>query len=219
MAAVATIASPPEQRVLLSDVSWSTYESLLADHVDRRVPRFVYDQGVLEIVSPSPKHEEDALALAGLVELVAEEWGIDFRPMGSTTYRRAVLRQGFEADASFYIQNERFARDLAEVDPTVDPPPDLVIGIDVGHPSLDKLPIYAGMGVAEVWRCHGDRVTILVLEGDRYRESPASLALPLLTTDILTRFVVAHRSQRRLEWIRAVRAWAREQRAGDAATE
>ncbi len=85
--------------------------------------------------------------MAQAVVTVAEELGVDVRPMGATTYRRRELDKGFEADASFYFQNDRFVRDPAEVDPTVDPPLDLVIEIDVSHPSLDKLPIYAG------WAC------------------------------------------------------------------
>jgi len=213
MAAVATVATPPEQRVILSNVSWGTYESLLADHVDRGVPRFAYDQGVLEIVSPSPRHEKDSAALTQVVGIVAEECGVEFLPVGSTTFRSKSLQQGFEADAGFYFQHEELVRDLAAIDVDVDPPPDLVIEIDVGHPSLDKLPIYARIGMPEVWRCRGDRVTILALETDAYRESATSRALPILTGEILTRFLVESRSQGRLAWMRAVRDWAREQRA------
>lgn len=218
MPAVATAVAPPEQRVVLSGVSWQTYEALLADHVDRRAPRFAYDRGALEIVSPSPPHEEDGFALAQVVVTVAEELDVDIRPMGSTTYRRQALAKGFEADASFYVQNDRFVLELDEVDPKVDPPPDLVIEIDVSHSSLDKLPIYAAMGVPEVWRRAADRVAVLVLEGDGYREAGASVALPPLTGEVLTRLLEEHRTHRWSAWVRAVRAWVRAQRAGGDAT-
>ena len=206
MAAVAAVANPPEQRVILHGVTWETYEQLLTNFADRSAPRFSFDRGVLEIVSPTPRHEQDNLALAQVVGLVAEELEIDFRPVGSTTYRREGLKQGFEADSSFYIVNQRFARDLAEIDPKVDPPPDLVIEIDVSHSSLDKLPIYAGLGVPEVWRCQADRVTIRVLEGGTYREVEESRVLPPLTANRLTEFLLQSRQQRRLDWIRAVRS-------------
>jgi Uma2 family endonuclease len=219
MATVATIASPAEQRIVLSDVAWETYEQLLANFGDRRVPRFAYDQGVLEIVSPSSRHEEDGIALALVVEIVALEHDIDCRPVGSMTYRRKVLQKGFEADASFYIQSQAMVRDRDEIDPEVAPPPDLVIEIDVTNPSLDKLPIYAGLGVPEVWRCEGDRVTILVLQDGGDRESATSRAIPPLTADVLSRFLVERRSLRRTAWLRTVQAWAREQRGGDASTE
>ncbi|MDP9363814.1 MAG: Uma2 family endonuclease [Chloroflexota bacterium] len=132
----------------------------MADFAERRVPRFAYDRGVLEIVSPTPRHEQDKVALESVVLAIAEELDIDHRPVGSTTYRREELKQGFEADSSFYIVNRRFARDLDEIDPVVDPPPDLVLEVEVSHPSLDKLAIYAGFGVPEVWRCRANRVSI-----------------------------------------------------------
>ncbi len=215
MAALATVAEAIEQRIILHDVTWETYEQLLTNFLDRRSPRFAYDRGVLEIVSPTPKHEEDNLALAAVVAAVAEEVGFDYRPVGSTTFRRKVLKQGFEADSSFYILNQRFARDLAEIDPEIDPPPDLVIEVDVSHSSLNKLPIYAGLGVPELWRCRRDRVAILVLDDGVYREVPESRVLPRLTDEVLTRFLLRSREQRRLAWVQEVRVWAREQRRED----
>lgn len=75
MAAVATVAGPPEQRIILHDVGWESYERLLTDFADRRVPRFAYDRRVLEIASPTPKHEKDNLALAQVVESVCDRGG------------------------------------------------------------------------------------------------------------------------------------------------
>lgn len=198
-------------RVVLAGVSWKTYECLLHDFSDRRVPRFTYDRGMLEIVSPTPKHEKDNVALSQVVDVVAEEFEIDYLPVGSTTYRRQSLEQGFEADSSFYILNERFTRDLQDIDPTVDPPPDLVIEVDVTHSSLDKLGLYATFGVPEIWRVRGDRVGLLVLESGSYRESAESQVIPALTADVLTRFLLRSRELRRLGWVKEVRAWAREQ--------
>jgi Uma2 family endonuclease len=216
MAGVTKVASPPEQRVVLRNVRWETYESLLADHVDASAPRFTYDRGVLEIVAPSSKHEKDNRTLAQVVEIVAEELGIDYLPVGSMTYRRAASQQGFEPDSSFYLQSEARVRDRERIDPEVDPPPDLVIEIEVTNPALDKLPLLARMGVPEVWRWDGERVTILTLEHDAYRASVASVALPPLTSDVLTRFLADSRSLRMIAWIRSVRAWARQQgSAGD----
>ena len=202
-----------EERLVLHGVSWETYEQLMENFAERRLPHFAYDQGVLEIVSPSPEHDEDSIALGQLVAIVAEERRIDYRPVGSTTFRRQGLGKGFEADASFSITNQRFTRDLKPIDPTVDPPPDLVIEVDVSRSSLDKLPIYAAFGVAEVWRMRRDRVSILALDPAAYQEVPKSAVLPPLPGDVLTRFLVKSRSRRRLEWIRDVRAWMREQPA------
>ena len=162
------VASPPrvvaDERVVLPCVSWETYERLLADDEERRVPRMTYDQGVLELVTPSMPHEVDAATITRIVDIVAAILGIPIRSAGSTTFRRKDLERGFEPDASFYIQNEARIRGQREVDLTVDPPPDVVLEMEMSRSALDKLPLFASMGIPEVWRCDGQRVTILILE-------------------------------------------------------
>lgn len=208
----ATMTSPPEQRIILHGVSWETYERLLAEHVDRGTPRFTYDRGELEIVAPSAEHEEDNRALAEVVVVVAEEWAIDFRNVGGMTYRREDVARGFEPDSSFYLQNQARVRGRRPIDLTVDPPPDLVIEIDVSHTSLHKFPIHEAMGVPEIWRYDGARVSIHLLGPDGYEESRISAALPNLTGDVLTGFVVQGQTLSGLPWLRAVREWARAHR-------
>jgi Uma2 family endonuclease len=193
-------------------VSWETYERLLADDEERRVPRMTYDQGVLELVTPSLPHEKDALTIARIVDIVTAIIGVPILSAGGTTYRRNDLERGFEPDASFYIQHEAQVRDRPEIDLTVDPPPDVVLEMEMSRSALDKLPLFASMGVPEVWRCDGQRVTILILEQDRYRESPSSLALPVLTSDVLTRFLAESRTALSPDWFQAVSDWARGQR-------
>ena len=211
MVAVAPIAAISEPRVILDHVRWATYELLLADYIDSHAVRFAFDQGVLEIVSPLPKHERDALALARLTETVAKDLDPDYLPVGFTTFRSPLLQKGFEADASFYFQHAAAFRPRDEFDAASDPPPELVIEVEVSHRSLDKLPIYAAMGVPAVWRCTGDKVTILALAGGAYRETDRSLVLPLLGSDILSRVLVESRTLPRLTWVRMVRTWAPEQ--------
>jgi Uma2 family endonuclease len=210
------VTRPPrlvaDERVVLSCVSWETYERLLTDDEERRVPRMTYDQGVLELVTPSTPHEEDALVFAHLVFIVAANLGIPIRSVGSTTFRRQDLERGFEPDASFYVQNEKRIRGQRDVDLTVDPPPDVVLEMEMSRSALDKLPLFASMGIPEVWRCDGQRVTIFILEQDRYRESSNSLALPVLTSDILTRFLAESRTALSPDWFQAVSDWARSQR-------
>ena len=210
------VASPSrivaDDCVVLSCVSWETYERLLADDEERRVPRITYDQGVLELVTASTPHEEDALVFAHLVFIVAANLGIPIRSIGSTTFRRKDLERGFEPDASFYIQNEERIRGQRQIDLTVDPPPDLILEMEMSRSALDKLPLFASMGIPEVWRCDGQRVTILILERDHYRESSTSLALPVLTSDILTSFLAESRTALSPDWFQAVSDWARGQR-------
>jgi Uma2 family endonuclease len=92
----------------------------------------------------------------------------------------------------------------------VDPPPDLVIEIDITSPSFSKLPIYAQIGVPEVWRYDGERMTILVLEGSDYTERTESIVLPPVTSKVLTDFVEKSKSMKRTAWLEEVREWSRE---------
>jgi Uma2 family endonuclease len=126
--------------------------------------------------------------------------------------KRPDLFKGFEPDSCFYIQHAEAIRNNEEIDLTVDPPPDLVIEIDITSPSLDKFPLYAAVGVPEVWRYDGRHVAIYRLAGERYVEVPHSVVLPLLTTERATRFLEERKQVSSTAWLRAVRVWARDQR-------
>ncbi len=119
MQAVQIAKSPPVQRIVLSNISWNTYECLLADYANSSVPHFTYDRGLLEIMSPSIEHEEDNRTLATVVEIVAEERETDFRNIGSTTFKRQDLQRGFEPDKGFYIRNYERVRGRKQFDLTV----------------------------------------------------------------------------------------------------
>jgi Uma2 family endonuclease len=205
-----TVKSPAEQRVVLHNIGWNTYERLLADHENNSAPRLTYDRGELEIMSPSPEHEKFNRRIAQLVLAVAEELGREAEDLGSTTFRREDLERGFEPDSCFYIQNEEQVRGKDRIDLAVDPPPDLVIEIDITSPSFSKLPIYAQMDVPEVWRYHGERMTILVLEASDYAETADSIVLPPFTSAVLTDFVEKSKSMKRTAWLKEVREWSRE---------
>jgi Uma2 family endonuclease len=213
------VASPPrvvaDDCVVLRNVSWETYERLLADDDERRVPRMTYDQGVLELVTPSLPHEKDALMITRIVDIVAAIIGVPILSAGGTTYRRKDLERGFEPDASFYIQNETRVRNRHEVDLTVDPPPDVVLEMEMSRSARDKLPLFASMGISEVWRCDGERASFFILDRERgsYRESSSSQALPVLTSKVLTRFLAESRTMLSPDWFQAVSDWARERLA------
>ena len=208
-------ASPPEvvQRVILHGVSWETYERLLADFVDSHAAHFAYDEGRLEIMVLSFKHETVNRTLATLVETIAEEIQVDILNAGSTTFKRADLSKGFEPDSCFYIQNAERVRGKDEIDLAVDPPPDLIIEIDITSLSLNKFPIFAAIGIPEVWRYDGQAVTIFKLENGEYSVREASVVLPNLTSQVITRFLQDSQAMKRSAWLRSVREWA--QKRGD----
>jgi Uma2 family endonuclease len=206
---MATIESPQQQSVVLHDISWETYERLLADHADRSAPRFTYDRGTLEIMSPFPEHERYTWAIDRLVEEVAERSGVDLVNLGSTTFKREDMQRGFEPDACFYIRNAAQMTAKDRIDLRVDPPPELVVEIDVTHTSLWKLPMFAQFGVAEVWRYDGERFEIWVLEGERYVPDVRSRVLPIIAAEAVSLLLEAGKEEgiSLMHWGRRVRAW------------
>lgn len=197
------------QRVVLRGIRWETYERLLAEHEESSGTHFAYDRGALEIMVLSARHEALKHILALLVEVLAEEMGIDVYSFGSTTFRRQDLQRGFEPDACFYIRQEAQVRGKTEIDLAVDPPPDLVIEIDITSLSLDKFPIYSALGIAEVWRYDGSEVEIFILANDGYQRQDESTMLPRVTGRLLTNWLATGQRLKRTEWLRRVRTWAR----------
>lgn len=208
---MATVISPPEQRVILYDVSWETYDCLLSNYVDCQVPRLTYDRGTLEILGElTYEHERINSILASLVEWVAIEQEIDLCNLGSMTFTLKDLAVGFEPDTCFYIQKAELIRHRRQIELPVDPPPDLVIDVRTSNHSLDKFPICAALGVTEVWRYERGRVAIHKLDGDTYHEVTASTSLPPMTSDALTHFIEADVSTPRTLWVRALREWVKD---------
>lgn len=209
---MATVVTQPEQLVILDRVSWDTYERLIAEHGEKGGTRFTYDEGVLEIMVLSTRHEEPNRTLALLVEVLAEEMEIDVRRLGSTTFKREDLQKGFEPDSCFYIQHADAVREREEINFKVDPPPDLTIEVDITHESLDRFPIFAAVGIPEVWRFDGTKVAMFQLELGRYIEASRSLAFPALTGEIATKFLGESKTIRSTAWLRKLRQWARAQK-------
>ena len=204
-----TVLNPPqlvaEERFVLRNVTWETYEQLLKNYESFSAPRFTYDQGDLEIMSPSIPHETASRILSLLVSIICEEREIDVRDLGSTTYKRADLLKGVEPDGCFYIRNVVAITGVSELDLSVQPPPDLVIEVDISHPSIARLPIYAALGVPEIWQFKDGQVNFFALQEHKYIVMPNSLELPGITSESITQFVNASVSFKRPQWLRQVR--------------
>ena len=208
---MSTVLSLPEARVILHNINWSLYEQLLAAHEDKSSPRFVYDRGELEITVPSYEHEELNRLIDNCIAIIAIEWDIEYCDAGSTTFKREDLERGFEPASCFYVQHAEQITGKKRLDLTVDPPPDLVLEFDITHSSLDKLSIFAVVGVPEVWRYDGERVRMLVLAGHSYVEREQSLAFPALRSAHLDELLATSQQMPRAAWLRHVRAWAQAQ--------
>ena len=200
---------PAESRVLLHNVSWKTYEALLADLEDCSAPRLTYDRGELEIMSPTLQHElfNDAVKL--LMSALGEEWKIEILGAGSTTFTRKTFKRGFEPDSCFYVKNAARIRAKDRIDLTIDPPPELVVEIEITRSAIRKFPLFAKLGIPEVWRYDGKQVTINLLRGGIYVEQEHSRVLPLLTSADLRSFLAQSREMDRVTWLARIRKWAR----------
>lgn len=172
---ITTIAA--EQRVVLQPVSWTTYCALVEES-ENAGRRLTYDRGVLEIMSPMMPHESAKRLIGRMVEMFTFYRSIDIRSSSSTTFRRSDLQRGFEADESYYIQHSEAIVDKAVVDLTIDPPPDLVIEVDMTNSRINKLALFAAMGIPEVWRYDGRKLYALGLQGRKYEELDSSVVLP-----------------------------------------
>ena len=194
------------QRILLPGVRWYTYEALLADMDDTPAARLAYDHGTLEIMVPSFSHEQLNRLLAAVVEALAMSMHLDFINAGSTTFKREDVARGFEPDSCFYLQHVDAVRGHPTIDLATDPPPDLLIEIDITHPSLDKLPIYAVIGVPEVWRYAEQQMIIYRLGDGTYSVVDISVVLPGVTAQQLEHFVLLSRTMPRHAWFAAIQS-------------
>jgi Uma2 family endonuclease len=203
---------PPGRTALIGDVEWSDYLALcgLRDH-ERIGLRLSFDQGRLEIMSPSFRHEKAGFHLAQMVVVLVEELELPMMAGGSTTFQKEELERGLEPDACFYIGNAAAVQDREEIDLSRDPPPDLAIEIDVSNSSLPKVPIYAALGVPEVWRVRGAHIEFLVRQEDgSYCAFERSLAFPRVRSSDLVQFLAMVPGRNDRERISRFRAWVRQ---------
>ena len=170
----------------IPDVPWADYEALLTELGDGYAVRVMYDRGRLEIVSPSDKHERIKEFIQDVARVLAGELGTDLESFGSTTFKHPDLRKGGEPDTCFYVQRAPQIIGRDGLDLTVDPPPDVVVEVDVSHSSTAKLRFWAELGIPEVWRYEDERIVMYERSGEEYREIAASLAFLSFTADTLT---------------------------------
>ncbi len=193
MISVAPIAPPlliGEKRVVLRNITWQGYQQLLKILGDNRAATLIFDRGTLEITMPLEQHEFSARLIELLIRILVVELGFKIKTMGSTTLDRSDLNRGAEPDNAYYIQNQPLVAGRT-VDLAADPPPDLVVEVDITHTDIDKPALYASMGVPEFWRYNGREWRIYQLENSEYLEVSASPTFPILPKSKLYEFLAA----------------------------
>lgn len=178
-----------ERRFVLHGVPWWTYVSLRDALDDQSGLKMTYLEGTLELMSPSNLHEDAKTIIARLIELWAMELDVDLRGFGGATFRKEARQRGLEPDECYKLGK----LDDGDV-------PDLAIEVIVTNPLVDKLDVYAGLGVAEVWTWRPSTATVVVhrLVAGRYEVRDRSEILPALDVALLSRFVRPGESQTQL---------------------
>ncbi|BAZ65790.1 hypothetical protein NIES4106_05350 [Fischerella sp. NIES-4106] len=203
--------TPSAQMVVLKNISWQTFETIIADMGEDRTSRLTYDQGILEIMTPLLPHEYWNRLIERLIFVLGEELNLEIFPAGSTTLKRKDLLRGAEPDSSYYIQNEARVRNKSEIDLNSDPPPDLVVEIDLTSSSLDKLQIYASLGVSELWRYEEGVLRIYQLQQGQYVECSDSSTFAKLPLIEIARFLEESQRIGVMKMTRNFRNWVNKQ--------
>jgi Uma2 family endonuclease len=182
-------ALPPGATTIFRNVPWEDYESLLDEITDEPHLRISYNDGVMQIMTTSTDHEELAVLISIFIRVIEDELRIPIQSYRTATFKKDKKQKGTEPDDCFYIQNA--AKVIGKkFDIETDPPPDLAIEVDLSSPSLSKFPIYAALGVPELWRYKNDGVKFYQLVNGEYDEVESSPAFPFLSSSTITHFLL-----------------------------
>lgn len=209
------IAHLPEGGTLIfHHVPWAAYEALLNDLGAGYKARISYDHGKLEVNMPLPIHERWKVFLTDLMRLLTIDLGLMLESLGSTTYKYKDWDAGLEPDTCFYLANAASVIGVDRFDEqTPPPPPDIAVEIDITSESLNRFPIYAKLGVPEIWRGDVDGLQIYHLTESGYVEAAASRAFPFLTAKVLFEFLQRSQTEGQSATLLAFRAWVQTQKS------
>lgn len=197
-----------EKRVVFHNISWQSYEKILEALGEHRSARLTYDCGTLEITMPLEEHESAIRLIELFIRILVVEQGLKIKTMGSTTLNFPDLKKGAEPDNCYYIQNQPKVAGK-KVDLTQDPPPDLIVEVDITHTDINKLDLYASMGVPEFWRYNGRVLRFYQLQDTQYKEVENSPTFPWVEKANLYQFLAACQADE-VEAEKSFRAWVQE---------
>lgn len=193
----------------LPDVDWDEYEHLLTQMESHPGHRLSYDRGRLIIVSPSAEHEDYKEFIYSLVRLISLETDVTLETRGAATFKSRKLLQGAEPDTCLYVQSAAHVIGKRRINLETDPPPDVVVEIDMSNDSLYKFPIYAALGVPEIWRYDARVTRFYKLAGENYEVTQNSLAFPTLAAEDLTQYLERSKNEGQTAALKAFRQMLR----------
>ncbi len=203
------IVLSPGQQLLLNDLDWQQFEAILSELGESRASRLSYSNGILEIMVPLPEHEKDKEIISYMVQVLLETLNINFESLGSTTFKNKLMNQAVEPDACFYIQNYQTMIGKNRLNLDIDPPPDLVVEIDIT--SRTRLDNYKLLGVGELWRYTQTGLQINLLQKGEYIESLTSPNFPNIPIiELINQAIEQRQKLGRSEAIRNFKNWLKE---------
>jgi Uma2 family endonuclease len=212
---MSTVTGPREQgeqRLVLHGLDWAGYEALLGVIGDRHL--FVtYDRGMAELMYPSYEHENRSEVISKMITAIVDGLNIPIKSGGSTTFRSEDLDRGLEPDKCFWIAHELSVRSKRKIDLSIDPPPDLCVEVEMSSRLMDRVAIYAALGVPELWRDDGRHLRVFTLTHQGvYVQAEESPSFPTISPDRLNRYLDRAHGLDETTWMRKVRRAARKHR-------
>ena len=204
-----TTAISGETRVLLENITWQTFKTMLAEMGSERANKISYRQGNIEVMTPLKPHESSNRLIEVFVGVLCEELGLEVNRVGSLTLTRDDLEYGAEPDSSYYIQNELLVREKENIDLAFDPPPDLVLEVEYSRPKIDKFKLYAAMGIPEFWRYNGTTLRVYILANGQYSETQTSPTFAVIPIKEIPRFIEESKKIGQIAVTRAFRTWVK----------
>ena len=167
----------PEEKITLYGVTWEQYDTLVSLFMDKFPGlRMTYLEGTLEIMGTSSEHERLKKIVARLLEMYAVEKRITLNGYGNTTFRKEAQQRGLEPDECYCLGELRNV-------------PDIAVEIAITSGGIDKLSVYQGLGVTEVWFWQNNQFILYRLQKEVYQQIARSEFLPDLDLTLLSQFV------------------------------
>ncbi len=173
-----TRAHDHDDVIILEGATWQDFERLLAVRGERSAPRMAYLDGRIELMCPCYRHEAIKSLLGRLVEAWCLHAGVRFHTVGAWLLKNPGAEKGLEPDECYFFG-------VPDPEPQR---PHLAIEV-VWSQRMNKLEIYRGLGIPEVWVWKDGMLTVHVLRDGSYAPTDASTVLPDLDLPQLLSFL------------------------------
>lgn len=203
---------PAGSELILRQQTWEDYENIIEEVGEASGLRISFDGEIVKIMTLSIRHEKYVRFFEMLITTLSLKLRKKILHFGSATMKASRQHRGSEPDCCFYVQNAEAVARKAAIDFSRDVPPDIVVEVDIHHDSLDKFSIYSALRVPEFWLYDSKKLKIYLLEGESYLEVERSVALPILSGEVLTDFLNSLEDSDQFEILLEFEKWLEEQK-------